>query len=146
MAIDLGDSTFRPLLLEDIKTAWDVERVHYDPPQTPGSLSQLPRAFLQLQDFTDFESFGFINQVLPHTYTIAGQFAYPETGTLEEAKVEKAEALLAVLTAGNGKYHSDWRYRRFAPPRFEESRLGDDETERVYSVHLDFTLEWETGI
>jgi hypothetical protein len=145
MAIDLGDSTFRPLLLEDIKTAWDVERVHYDPPQTPGSLSQLPRAFIQLQNVEPGEKRGFNRWVLFHVYELAGQFVYPESGTLEEAKVSRANELLDVLTAGNTIYQSAWRYR-FDGVDFEESRLSDDSTERYYTVRLTFALEWITGV
>jgi hypothetical protein len=145
MAITLGDETFRPLLRDDIKDAWSLSRVHYDPPQTPGSLAVLPRAFLQLEDVDSGEARGFGRKVLLHTYTITGQFAYPSEGTLEQAKVEKAQALLDVLTVGSSIFHTEHRYRDVAI-RFEESRLGDDTSENVYSIHLSITLEWVTEV
>lgn len=145
MALELGDSTFRPLLRDDIVEAWEVEQIHYDPPATPGTASVLPRAFLQLGNVDIGEKRGFTRRVLMHTYTIVGQFAYPEEGTLEEAKVARVNELLAVLTAGATVYQSAWRYR-FDGVDFETSRTSDDEAEEYYTVMLTFTLEWVTGV
>ena len=145
MALELGDSTFRPLLRDDIISAWEVEQIHYDPPAVPGTASVLPRAFLQLGNIDAGEKRGLTRTVLFHTYTIAGQFPFPEEGTLEEAKVARVNELLAVLTAGGTIYESVWRYR-FDGVDFETSRTTDDEAEDYYTVMITFSLEWVTGV
>lgn len=145
MAIELGDSTFRPLLRDDILDAWEVNRIHYDPPAVPGTASVLPRAFLQLGNIGPGETLGFSRRLMFHTYTIVGQFAFPAEGTLEEAKVERVNELLAVLTVGDSIYHSAWRYV-LGSVDFETSRTSDDETEAYYTVMLTFSLGWETGL
>lgn len=147
MAIDLGDSTFRPLLRDDMKDAWSLVQVHYDAPQTPGSLAQLPRGFLQCGNLDEVESQGFSKQNITHPYELSGQFVYPEDMTLEEAKFERAEELLSVLTGDSDSniYKSAHRYR-YMGTLFEESRISDDSTERYYTVTIRFGLLWETGI
>jgi len=148
MAVTLGDDTFRPLLRDDMLDAWSLLQVHYDPPQTPGSLSVLPRGFLQLQNIEPGDPRGYTTRVLFHTYRIVGQFPYPDEGTLEEEKVDRFNEILALLTAGDSIYTRDavdWRYR-IDGFDFEVSRTQDDSTERYYSVQLDFSLEWVTGV
>lgn len=147
MAMELGDETFRPLLRDDIIEVWEVDRVSYDPPQTAGAASQFPRAFLQLLNVEPADFHSFSRRLWLHRYRIEGQFlySYGDEGTLEENKVARANELIAILTVGNSIYHDDWRYREISVD-FETSRLSDDRAELVYSVMVEITLEWETGL
>ena len=95
MALELGDSTFRPLLRDDTIGAWELEQMHYDPPQTPPSADVLPRGFLQLRNVEPGVPRGFNRTVLFHDYDITGQFPYPDEETIEEAKMERVNELLA---------------------------------------------------
>lgn len=141
----LGDSTFRPLLTEDMIGAWELEQVHYDAPKVPGSLDVLPRGFLTLQTLPRGDRRGFNRQIRPHTYDLTVQFPYPESGTLEEAKVEKVEAFLTLVTTDAGIYRGAYRYE-VGDIDFETARLEDDPNEEVCSISIEFTLEWETGL
>lgn len=147
--IDLGDTTFRPLLASDMLDAWALTKVHFDRPQTEGSFDDVPRGFIQLLNVEPSEQRprGFNRRALWHRYRLIGQFQYPEEGTLEEAKTAKASELLAVLTAGDTIYErsgEQWRYWDVGVP-VEEANALDDAVETVYHVMVDFTLEWVTG-
>lgn len=147
MSMTLGDETFRPLLTEDMLEAWELVSVGYDPPQTENRVEKYPRGFLQLLNVEPAEFLSFSRRKWLHRYQMTGQFLYTlgEEGTLEEYKVARANELLAVLTAGSSIYHDDWRYRDISID-FETSRLSDDRAELMYSVLVEFTLEWETGV
>jgi hypothetical protein len=139
MPLQLADAVLRPLLRDDIKTAWALTRVRSDPPQIPGQPADLPQAFLQLRDVEtarEAGQAGFGETQVVHTYVITGQFVYPVSGTLEEAKVAKANALLAVLTAVSTVFHTDYLYHD-PVVRFEDPQ---DATEGYYTVLIEFPI------
>jgi hypothetical protein len=139
MPLQLADAILRPLLRDDIKTAWSLSRVRSDPPQIPGVPADLPQAFLQLRDVEtarEAGQAGFGETQVVHTYVITGQFVYPVSGTLEEAKVEKANALLSVLTTVSTCYQEDYLYHDPAV-RFEDVQ---DATEAYYTVVVEFPI------
>jgi hypothetical protein len=147
MAIDLGDSTFRPLLRDDMIAAWDLLKVHYDAPYLPGEASDLPRGFIQIRNVEPGEPQGFSRRNKWHPYRLVGQFAYPASGTVEEARVTRVNELMDILTseATSNIYKDDWRYRDDGQPFEDAEALGDPQN-RIYHVVVDFALLWETGI
>lgn len=139
--MQLADATLRPLLRDDTKTAWTITRIEYDPPEIPGDASLLPRAFIQLNNVPTARhkgGAGFGESQAIHTYRITGQFAWPTTGTLEEAKVTKSNLLLAVLTTVSTVYRSNWRY---LDPTIEFETGQTDNGEAFYTVTVEFPIE-----
>lgn len=138
MALSLDDSTVRTALRTSIRTAWSVTRIFDDEPKTIAAASHLPRAFIFLQDteITTGQGQSGMGQVeVPLTYEITGQFAYPASGSLEEAKVSKANLLLAQLTAsasfGGGR-------RDVVAVRFEKTPT--EKLEEAYTVTIVFRV------
>jgi len=150
MAMELGDSTFRPLLRDDMMNAWELVKVHSSAPELPAEGDDLPRGFIQLLnvDATEARPRGFSRRAMWHSYRLVGQFAYPEESViLQEEKIERVNELLALLTVGGTIYTRNaesWRYWAVAIP-FEDAAALDDTTEKTYHVIVDFTLEWITG-
>jgi hypothetical protein len=148
MAMELGDSTFRPLLIADMMDTWELLKVHSSPPELPGDGDSLPRGFIQLLNVDEGVKRGFTRRVLMHTYRLVGQLRYEEGVVLQDERIDRANELLAVLTAGGTKYTrngEDWRYGGVAIP-FEDAAALDDPTEQIYHVIVDFMLEWVTGV
>ena len=150
MAIDLGDSTFRPLLAADMLEAWSCAGVHHGEPTTPVKASKFPNGFLRLGNIVP-ERQGFSRQVLLHPYELTCQFRYPTGETnIETEKAARISEILAVLTPEEdnqiyARNDDQWRYR-IEGMEFDTNGLIENTTERYYEVTLRFTLEWETGL
>lgn len=143
--IDIGDAIFRPFLSADMVSAWSLTQVHHGEPTEATSATKFPRGFLHLGDIPPGEPRGIGVQTLLHPYECIGQFRYP-TGntTIEAEKTSRVSEFLALVTAGNTRYHSNYRYRLLGVG-FDVAQLADNPTERYYTVRVSFGLEWETG-
>lgn len=140
MPLTLNDSTIRQQLQADIQAAWSVRRVYDDPPQTPASLSRLPMAYLLLGDLEPQRSARGASAkevTVPHLYTMTGQFAWPASGTIEAAKLARAQALLDRLTAA--ERYAGW-HRDVTAIRFYLEGLSANQ-ERYFEIEIEFAVE-----
>src|SRR5258708_7711056 len=98
-----------------MQLAWaDLLKIYDDKPQIAPDYTALPRAFVELQDIPleraplGTAAFGQVYGLL--TYVITRQASWPASGTIEQEKINQAQALVTLLTAANvyaGQFRRD---------------------------------------
>lgn len=133
MALQIDDSGILTALTADLATAWGVQRIHLSPPMLPGDSDSLPRAFVRTQEVAfNGEGAGLRQVGYRIDYEITLQAKLPTGGAvLYDVKKEKANALLALLTADDvafryGGEHYLHEEIRWLPDGPEEADTAED--------------------
>lgn len=148
MAVDLLTPymAIRAQLVTDINAAWSVEAIHFDPPQLPGDLSKLPRAFVDLEDVTPVrgaERGAAGQKVAPFRFAITLQARKPDTGNLNNWRMARAQELTTLLTANAQTYAGEyWRDLE----AWQWNREEVEAMEGMATVTVVFVVEAKTGV
>jgi hypothetical protein len=141
MPMNFDDTAIRDQLVADVTTAWAPTKIYLDAPKIAAVSADLPVAYINVTSVPMNRGAGAatpreVNQ--GWTYDIVLVEKRPAAGTLHAAKVAKADALLALLTAHPVTYVS-W-FRNVLGVVFTEGTL-DETAEEVYIVRITFRVE-----
>lgn len=136
MANQINDGLLRPLINACVKAAWSPTKIVDNAARLPYAAADLPYAVVFLAGMT--QDFGGLRmEAQTYRYEITGVFAWPSSGTINDALVSRANSLMSQLT-DSPNFGPYGRGRRVTEVAFDSQGGGDDQ-EPVYSVTV--TLE-----
>jgi len=126
-------TTVRDAIRDACVQAWNVKKVHYGMPRT--LQTDLPYAVIRLDSVPmTAESFAAVEQTYNYQIFLIASF---DTNTvIEDAKVEKANALISILMSEN-RFAGVGRLPMITDVSFVES---DDPDEPVYMLTVSFSV------
>lgn len=136
--MQIPDAPIRARLEDDLRACWNPTNLRPDAPRVAQNAADLPDVRVHLLD-GEVQGQGpgsaARDVVVPLTYEITGRWAYPASGTVNEAQVSRLNAFLAVFTADYPRY-AGWRYQESVGWVFD-----DQAEERTYTVTVTVTIE-----
>lgn len=113
----------------DIRAAWEVSQIHHDPPRVEDSLP-LPHGYLYLAEIDfDTEVGGFCEESALAVFVVGIRATHPAGGTSHMAKIERMDALRALICA-SPLYHG--YNRRWLGETYIDSERQTDEAMGTY--------------
>ncbi len=142
MPNQINDAPLRAQLHTDIMAAHTGANipvaVHDDDPLLSKASADLPYYVLTLQDFhQEKEALRKVRQY--YRYEITGRFPWPVSGTIQQAKIDRANEIMAVITASVG-YATIGVDSLVASVDFKHGQEDPQEPILEYSLYFDIQV------